>query len=54
MAFEQTANGLNIQSLAELIAEFEGEFRDPVTGWGAGAQLAPNSAFGQIIGIISE
>lgn len=54
MPFQQTPDGLQIESLAEIIAGFEADFRDPVKGWGADASVAPNTGFGQFIGIMSE
>ncbi len=56
MEFEQTPDGLTIESLQEIIAGFEEDFKDPDpnVGWGPDAQVAPNTGFGQLIGIVSE
>lgn len=54
MPFQQTVSGLQIQPLSEIVSDLETDFREPTTGFGAGAQVAPNTPFGQLIGIWSE
>ena len=41
MPFEQTVGGLQIQPLLEIVSDLETDFREPTTGFGAGAQVAP-------------
>ena len=54
MPLQQTPSGLQIESLQEIVAGFEADFQDPTTGFGADAPVAPNTVFGQFIGIMSE
>lgn len=54
MPLQQTVDGLQIEPVDEIVAQFQTDFREPVTGFGAGTKVGPNTAFGQIIGTISE
>lgn len=54
MPLQQTDTGLQIQSAEEIKGEYQDAFRDSVKGFGAGAQVRPNSPFGQLIGILTE
>lgn len=54
MPLQQTASGIQIESLQEVVVGFEDDHRDPTVGFGAGASVRPNTAFGQWIGIMSE
>lgn len=54
MPLEQTLEGLIIQTLQEIVVEFEVAFKDPDLGFGADTNTRPNSGIGIQIGIISE
>ena len=54
MPLEQTANGLIIQTVQEIVDEFNVDFKDPDTGFGADANTRPNSGLGILIGVVSE
>jgi len=54
MPLEQTADGLQIQPVEEIISETQTAFRDPATGFGAGVRVEPNTGFGQFIATESE
>jgi uncharacterized phage protein gp47/JayE len=51
MAFELTSSGLTIQTLAEVKADYEADFR---ASFGDNINVAPSSVFGQVIGVLSE
>ena len=54
MPLQQTNEGLQIQPVSEIIDELRTAFRDPVTGYGAGVKVLPNTGFGQMIQVWSE
>ena len=54
MPLEQTANGLVIETVAEVVADLNVKFKDPDTGFGADTNTQPNSGLGVMIGIFSE
>lgn len=54
MPLEQTENGLVIQTVQEVVDDFNTDFKDPDTGFGADTNTQPNSGLGIIIGIMSE
>lgn len=54
MPLQQTAEGLQIQPVDEIVQDLREDFRDPTKGFGAGAKVLPNTGFGQIIQIWAE